>query len=139
MAEHIDINYLAVLVAAAVHFGVGGLWYSPLLFGKLWSKLIDIDPEKSEELKKGATRGYILTFLGSVVMAYITAHIVDFAHASNVAGALETGFWLWLGYIATFSLTGVAFEGKPFKLYLLNNGYQLVGLMVMSVILTLWV
>lgn len=30
------INYLAVLVAAISTFLIGGLWYSPLLFGKAW-------------------------------------------------------------------------------------------------------
>ena len=32
-------NFLPVLVAAAVHLGVGCLWYSDHLFGKMWKKL----------------------------------------------------------------------------------------------------
>ncbi|MCH7574095.1 MAG: DUF1761 domain-containing protein [Candidatus Marinimicrobia bacterium] len=31
----ISINYLAVLVAAAIEFGLGALWFGPL-FGKPW-------------------------------------------------------------------------------------------------------
>ena len=136
---HIEINLLAVIVAAVVHFGLGGLWYSPLLFGKAWMKAIGMDPSDQETLKGGATRGYIITFVGILVMAYVTAHMVDFAHATDIGTGLQTGFWLWLGYIATFSLTGIAFEGKSFKLYALNNAYQLVGLLVMATILTVWV
>src|SRR3979490_3062038 len=30
------INLLAVLVAAMAAFGVGGIWYAPLLFGEGW-------------------------------------------------------------------------------------------------------
>ena len=33
-----QINYLAVGVAALATFFLGALWYSPLLFGKLWLK-----------------------------------------------------------------------------------------------------
>jgi hypothetical protein len=33
------INYLAVLVAALSTFVLGGLWYSPMLFGKAWMQL----------------------------------------------------------------------------------------------------
>src|SRR2546423_11753356 len=31
-----QINWLAVLVAAVSMFVIGGLWYSPVLFGKIW-------------------------------------------------------------------------------------------------------
>jgi hypothetical protein len=33
-----SINYLAVLVAAAATFLVGGLWYSPVMFQRAWMK-----------------------------------------------------------------------------------------------------
>ena len=30
------INFLAVIVAALAAFGLGAVWYSPLLFAKQW-------------------------------------------------------------------------------------------------------
>jgi Protein of unknown function (DUF1761) len=39
----LGINDWAVLVAAVVAFVMGGLWYSPLLFGKAWVKLRGMD------------------------------------------------------------------------------------------------
>ena len=33
------INWLAVLVAGISSFVVGGIWYSPGLFGKAWMKM----------------------------------------------------------------------------------------------------
>ena len=140
METHVNINYLAVLVTAIVHFGIGGLWYSPLLFGNAWIKAMDLAAGQMEVLKAKAMarRAYVLVFFGTLVMAFVTAYMVDFAHATTLRGGLETGFWLWLGYIATFSLTGIAFEGKSFKLYLINNGYQLLGLLIMGAILAVW-
>ena len=35
------INYIAVLVSAVIGMAIGALWYSPLLFGKIWMKLRD--------------------------------------------------------------------------------------------------
>jgi hypothetical protein len=32
---NLDVNWLAVLVAAVVTFVLGGVWYGPL-FGKVW-------------------------------------------------------------------------------------------------------
>src|SRR5689334_347763 len=35
--EHMPaINWLAVIVAAVAAFGVGAIWYSPMLFTKAW-------------------------------------------------------------------------------------------------------
>lgn len=48
------------------------------------------------------------------------------------------GFWNWLGFVAPVTLGGVLWEGKPWKLWGLNNGYQLLSLLVMGVILALW-
>ena len=39
------INYLAVLAAAFGAFIVGGLWYSPLLFGRAYLALRGIGPD----------------------------------------------------------------------------------------------
>jgi hypothetical protein len=47
-----EINYLAVLVAALVSMVIGGLWYSPLLFGNIWMKLSGITQKDVEKAKK---------------------------------------------------------------------------------------
>src|SRR5215472_2905353 len=37
------INWLAVVAAAISTFVLGGLWYSPVLFGRAWMKENDLD------------------------------------------------------------------------------------------------
>lgn len=45
------LNWLAVVVAAALAFVLGDLWYSPLLFGKAWMRENNLS---EEDLKKGS-------------------------------------------------------------------------------------
>lgn len=52
---------------------------------------------------------------------------------------MQAGFWAWLGFVATIMLGMTLWEGKPFRLYLLNAGYQLLNLLVMGAILAAWV
>ena len=135
-----DINYLAVSVAAVVSMGLGALWYSPMLFGKQWMALSGLSSEKMDAMKaKGMTTGYAIGFVGSLVMAYVLAHFVQIAGATDISGALQLGFWVWLGFVATVMLGAVLWEGKSWNLYFLNAGYHLVSLLIMSSILTLWV
>ncbi|MBS3127003.1 DUF1761 domain-containing protein [Candidatus Woesearchaeota archaeon] len=138
MIPQITVNYVAVLVAAIVSMVLGALWYSPVLFGKQWMKLSNIDPKKMPEMKKKAKTSYALNFVAVLVMAYVLAHTVQYAQAATVFEGVQAGFWVWLGFIATVLLGSVLWEGKPWKLYLLNAAHYFVSLVVMGVILTLW-
>lgn len=140
-----DINYWAVLVSAIIFFALGALWYTKVLFGNAW---IDSLGKTTEELEKeqadsNMTKSFLLMFIAALLMAFVTAHLVDlmavvYPNASNLKLGLVTGFWVWLGYIASYVLTNVAFEGRPWKYYFINTGYWLVGVLIMGTILTAW-
>jgi hypothetical protein len=50
------------------------------------------------------------------------------------AGAL-LGFKLWLGFVATTALINRVFQGGSMRLYVIDMGYHLVGLVVAGAIL----
>lgn len=135
----ITINYWAVIVAAIVQIALGMLWYGPL-FGKRWMMYMNItpDPAKSGMSKKT----YALMIIGSIVMAWVLAHAVIYASATLAMTGLIlgilVGFMNWLGFIAPVLLASVLYEGRSWKLWWLNNGYYLVGLILMGSILALW-
>lgn len=140
--SEVPINYLAVLASAIASMVVGSLWYGPI-FGKQWITLQGWTPEAMAANKaKGMTKSYILMFVGSLVMAYVLAHSLvfaaDYLGVYGASAGLMTGFWSWIGFIAPVTLGIVLWEGRSWKLYILNNGYQLLNLLVMGVILALW-
>ncbi len=65
------INWLAVLVAGGVFFGLGALWYS-VLFGRKWAQLLSIDWENPGG-NMGVIFGLTLAFelLASCAMAVL--------------------------------------------------------------------
>ena len=140
-----DINYWAILVSAIAFFMIGAIWYNDILFGKAWRSSMGKTDEEFEEdrTKTNMSKSFGLMFLGSLLMAFITAYLVDlisvaYPTASNIKLGLMTGFWVWLGYIASYVLTAISFEGKSWKYYFINTGYWLVGVLIMGVILTTW-
>lgn len=132
------INYLAVVVSAIVSMVLGGFWYSPFLFGKRWTEGMNFAPKDLLDMKKRANASYAINFLLLLLMAFVLAHFVDYAQATTFIEGVQAGFWVWLGFIATVSLGSVLWEGKPIQVYLINAGYQLVSLVMMGIILTLW-
>ena len=130
------VNYLAILVAGIASMVLGFLWYGPL-FGKAWMQMMGFTmKDMKKKQKEGMTRTYLIAFVGTLVMAYVLSVFVE---NMGIEGGLTTAFWLWLGFIATVSLGNVLWGGKPFKLWILNNAYNLVNLAVLVLILTTWV
>lgn len=136
----IEINYLAVLLAGLSSMVVGSIWYARGVFGDTWAKLAKVDLNKQADSGKMATiMG--LTFLASLVTAYVLAHI---SYLSNqffgndfLQDSLTTGFWVWLGFTALRFWTHDMFEGRRKKLTLLNAGNEFATIMVMALVIGL--
>ena len=139
----VPINYLAVLVGAISNMVIGALWWGPI-FGKFWTKEMGWTKETMDAMKAkgGMAKSYALMFVGALVMSFVLAHALVFAsqflEIDGVQAGLMAGFFNWLGFIAPVTLGSVLWEGKSWKLWVLNNAYSLLSLCVMGVILAMW-
>lgn len=131
-----QINYLAVLVAAIANFVLGALWYSQLLFAKLWMAYIG---KTSDELRVNATpKIYGTAFLLIAAMCYVMAHFVNYVHAVTLWEGIQTGLWAWFGFVVTSAGIHSLFEGQPRGLFFINAGYQLAMFLVAGGLLAAW-
>lgn len=128
------VNWLAIIVAALSTFLIGGLWYSPAVFGKAWMKENGFTEEglKGGNLVKIFGLSFVLGLIASINLAMFLGEEADPA-----MGAFW-GFLAGFGWVATFVGTHYLFERKSFKLFLINAGYSIVALTVMGVILAAW-
>jgi hypothetical protein len=134
----VSVNWLALLASCIAAYAIGFIWYGPL-FGKAWMKLSGITPKMvAAAKKKGVAKTYVLGFLHLAVMAYVLVHIVRYAQAATFSEGMIAGLWSWLGFLATTQLGSVLWDGKPFRLYVLNTLHYAVSLAVMGGILAAW-
>ena len=135
---NVDVNYLAVFLAALSTMVVGSIWYSRSVFGPMWGKMTGVDVQAKVTGKQMA---WLLgsTFVASLVTAYVLAHVTflsnKFFGHSYMQDALSTAFWLWLGFTAMRLYTHDAFEGRRKKLTMLNASHELVTFLVMALII----
>ncbi len=133
-------DLLAVLIAGIIPMVLGALWYGPL-FGSKWMELMGTS---EEELRDGFNplKSYGVTFVMSLVMAYVLAHILqafDDAYAlTGWAAGVKGGFFVWLGFVLTIGWQNVSFEGQNIGVYWLNMAYNLVALLAMGALLGVW-
>ncbi|MDF2379185.1 MAG: DUF1761 domain-containing protein [Candidatus Gracilibacteria bacterium] len=127
-----EISYLPIIAAAVVHFVIGMLWYSPLLFVKPWAKEAGIS-EADMNKKEGMAITLMSALASSLVMAYV---LMKFLPAGgDLKAALKVGAWLWLGFFATSQLGSVLWMKKSLQFYAINAGYWLVSLLAISAVL----
>jgi len=128
------INLLVVFGATVVANLLGGLWYSPILFGKPWRKANRMGAPAGE---MGGSAG---TFVSSFVLHMIAAYLLA-AILGPGAGAL-TGFQVGslIGFSFVFTAMGATnlFEHRPLYLIAINSGYHIVSLGLMGMIIGYW-
>lgn len=128
------INVVAVLGAGVLAFVVGGLWYSPLLFGKAYLTLRGLDPTAEVGMPAGELVGEFSRWL---LITVVLAALMPRVGVDGVATAVLFGLTMWA--IIYAALAGaVLHEEYPWRVYALHAGDGLVKLVVITGILGLW-
>jgi hypothetical protein len=138
----VEVNFLAVLLAGIAATALGFLWYSPFLLGKPWMRERGLTPESIKASAAGVQKFYALSFVASLVTAFVLSHVMTLSQSyynySELQTGLTTAFWMWIGFMFPVQLTATIFgEKRNFKLLGIDTGYQLASLIVMAVVLAL--
>ncbi|MBA2685124.1 MAG: DUF1761 domain-containing protein [Gemmatimonadaceae bacterium] len=128
------LNVWAVLVAAVVAYVLGGLWYSPAVFGKIWKKANGFG---ADEPPKAGGAGMLAAFVMTLVMSANLAMFLNDPKTTLAWGA-TAGFLAGFGWVAMAFGIITVFEKRPPAYALLHGAYFVVALVVMGAILGAW-
>jgi hypothetical protein len=129
------MNHWALLVSALFLWFLGAAWYSPALFAKPWMAALGISPGHP---KKGLALGMVSSLIGDLFVALILLHFILWSGASTYLMGAFVGFICWLGFFAAIQLPQGIYESRPFRLFAINGGYWLVGLLLIGALLAVW-
>ena len=138
--EEMNINWIAMVVAAILPLVTGFIWYNPKVFGTAWMKESGMTEEKAKSMNPGKTYGLavVMAFLiafalwpevllgGAPSDPHGTEAFMTFKHGA-FHGAL-LGFTVAMPVLATNAL----FEQKSFKYVAINAGYWIVTMALMG-------
>jgi hypothetical protein len=134
------MNIWAILVAAAAAQVIGGLWYSPMLFAKVWLREAGLTEAQIK------ARPSLMPFIVAVGAGLVLAAALALLHLAlkeeSFGGALWAGLWVGVvagvGISAASSAPHYAFTGKSRLLFLIDQAQTLANCVVMSLIIALW-
>ena len=136
----LQINVIAVLVATAVTFILGFIWYAKL-FAKPWTREMGYDPNMRPD-GKTMVKGMALMVIGNFLFAWVLAFylagwkfIPGFEQMSTASFAVNSALSVWIGFLMPLHLSKVVWERHSWKLFFINSGYHLVAAVVVALIL----
>jgi hypothetical protein len=122
-----SVHFGAVTLAAVVSFMLGGLWFSPLLFGHSWMQEVKLTPDQLARQKaRGMARTYVSAFICALVTAFVMALFIEATGARTAASGALMGILAALGFVATSIETNFLFEDKSTRLFLITAGHHLL-------------
>lgn len=136
------INWLAVLVAGISAFVLGGVWYSPALFGKAWMKE---NKMTMEEVRKGnKARIFGWAFALSLLMAVNLAMFLTEPATPcpglpvvNISWGATAGFLAGIWVFCSIAIVAL-FEHKTARYIFINGGYCILALVLVGAIIGAW-
>jgi membrane-associated HD superfamily phosphohydrolase len=129
------VNWIAVLAAAVSAFVLGGLWYSPVMFGRAWMAANGLS---DQDLRKGSMgKIFAIAFVLALVMAANLAMFLAQPGTTASWGA-TAGFLAGFGWVALAIGMIALFERRSWKYVVINAGYMTVAFIVMGLILGAW-
>ena len=133
-----DLNWLAVIVAALAYFLLGAVWYAPPVFGRAWMRASGI------EVREGEGPGpafYALPLVADIVAAVALGMLARATGSDSVGEGIVLGLVVGVGFVATVIATTGLFDTKkpiPGLWALITGAYNVVGLLIAAVIVSVW-
>ena len=126
------INIWAVLVAAVSAFVLGGLWYSPMLFGTRWN--LDAGMTKDKGGHPGRVFGVAFVFALIAAAAFAWFLGPD----PSVRDALQKALVVGAAFVATSFGINYQFANRPVTMRLIDAGYHLLQFVLYALVLAYW-
>ncbi|WP_395057895.1 DUF1761 domain-containing protein [Flavobacterium sp.] len=152
-----EINFLALLLAALSTLVVGFIWYNPKVFGTIWMKETGINPEKGEKPNMLLIFGVSILYAFFIAFILQTVTIHQFGALGLIGGDVATAKPSYTAFMADYGDafrtfkhgalhgtmlglflalpvigTNALYERRSFKYTLVTGGFWIVCFAIMG-------
>lgn len=123
------MQIIAIIASALSNFLLGGLWYSPILFGTIWQKEQNLS---FEQLKSHGVTPYIFSLIFSVLAAIGFNYLI--MNSTSLYNNLIIGLIVGILLVATALGTNYQFAGRSNTTFLIDAGYHIARFVIYALI-----
>jgi hypothetical protein len=132
------INWLAVIVSAAIYFALGALWYSPPLFARQWQAAVGWDEMRQQPQTNPLT--YVVPGVLYLVAAVATAIIAAATGTDTLTEGITLGLITGIGFALPMVGVEAAFDPnkpQPLTWFAITAAYHLIGFVILGAVIGL--
>lgn len=134
MDELARINWVGVIIATVVGFGIGAIWFNPKVFGTAWMTDMGKTGDNMSGWGRAMTIGFVATLLAAIGLAWL----IRLTGAKSLVGGTKVGLLVALAFVVTNYVADAAYAGTKNRFVAIVAGYRAVMLVVMGAILGRW-
>lgn len=128
--ELLTFSWWSVAVAAAISVIIGFAWYSPMILGEKWAKILKIKlGEKDQHMLKHGICAYVI----ALFQAYGLALVLEHFNALDYRNAIAVAFVIALVFLVSENAGSVLWIKKPVKAFYIEAACSLVSFCAMAV------
>ncbi len=127
-----SVNFLAVLVAAAVSFGSGAIFW--IVIARPLTRLLGGKPE-TVPMPPAALIAALLT---RIVLAYVLVIFLNYAGAHSALTGAAFACLACFGFVLTYRIGEVAFRPIPWSSFVVGFAEVLLGFALMGMVIGIW-
>ena len=126
-----EINWIAVVLCGVMSLVLGGIWYSPMLFGTAWQAAAGLSDERAQ------SGNMAMIFGGAFVLSLVAAAVfaMFLGREMSLGAATAAGFSAGLCWVAASYGISYLFERRSLRLWLINGGYHTVQFTLFGLII----
>ena len=129
------INWTSLIIATLAAYGLGALWYSQLLFGKMW---IAGNSLKSSGMDKGPEMYKLmgLSLIVTLIMSFVLTQFIGMGAGAQMG--MRAGLLAGIGFSSTGILLNGIYLKKSTNVLAIDCTYLIASLTIMGTILGYW-
>jgi hypothetical protein len=133
-----QLNWIAIIVAAIGMQILGALWWMPFMFGKPWMRAMGVT--QHDLTMSGVPTGlaYAGAFIANLLIAIGLAVLFSVVAPKGIITALLWTVGTWLAFSLSVKTKASLFEGRALPIYLISESHELAAFLLAGGILSVF-
>lgn len=130
------VHEFAVLGTACFMMALATVWYSPMLFGKVWMKETGLTDEMVNDAQSEMWTHLVLTFVSYAVLLTLLAQMIAYAPLISLTPLQASGMLAL--FVAAILIPTTLSEGRSVRYFAVQMGFNVVFILLGTLILQYW-
>lgn len=136
MDELARINWMSVVVATIVGFGLGAIWYNQKVFGAAW--MADLGITRETPMKTSMVQSMGVNFVMTLLTAIGVAWLIRLTGAKSLVGGIKVGLLCGFAFVVTSYVGDAQYAQTRNRFLAITAGYRAAMITLMGAILGKW-